>query len=378
MKVIHVSNAKSWRGGEQQLAYLLGAFLSDTEIQSHVLCRRKGAIAKYCEQKGIAYSTFDGRGSFNLSAALKLLRICNKSGKCLIHTHDSHAHSIAFIAATLFGNLSPVIVHRRVDFRAGAGFISRKKYNHRCIARYICVSNAIRDILLPSLSHPEKAIVIPSGIDPERFAQTKNSSELRSKFGISPCAPLIGNIAALAPHKDHFTFLRTASILHQRNPEMRFVIVGHGAMRKQLLKAIEEMMLQNILFLAGFKENIPAIIKEFDLFLMTSKTEGLGTTLLDAFAAGIPVVSTNAGGIGEIVEHGHTGLLAPVGNAESLARLVEEVMNNPDLKDRIIHQAKLRADENHFRITAGKIKNEYLLVAKQAFCTDQTAAYGKE
>ncbi len=356
--VIHISTAASWRGGEQQLAYLVRA-LSEMGVNQEVLCRKDAPFADYCRKMNIRYMEFNNTGSLNVHAAWILTRRCKTRHNCLVHCHDSHAHSIAYIAALLFRNKSPVIVHRRVDFPVGKSFFSKTKYNHPAIARYICVSGAIRDILIPSLRFPEKAVVIHSGIDLERFANTEDNHTLRKEFGLSGKHILIGNIAALAPHKDYYTFVQTASILINKKPELRFFIIGDGPEMNSIKYYVSGLGLENKVFFTGFRKNIPELIKELNVLLLTSKTEGLGTTILDAFAGGLPVVATRAGGIPEIVEHRKTGLLAKVGCASELADMVEMILNKKQLAEELVINALQKVKDYEYTHTAARIFRQY-------------------
>lgn len=358
LKVIHVSSATSWRGGEQQLAYLLSG-LNLSGIKQQVLCVNDSPMAAYCKKNGVDFSTFRKTGSINLKAARLLKGICKAQHITIVHCHDSHAHTIAYLAALLFHNHTPIIVHRRVDFKVSSSLFSKAKYNHPSIAGYICVSNAIRELLVPALRMPEKAVVIHSGIDTSRFASITNKGILRKEFGFDESNILIGNIAALAPHKDYSTFLRTAEILIQNNPGFRFVIIGEGSERKLIESEIIERNLANKVVLAGFRENIPELIKELNVLLLTSKTEGLGTSILDAFAGSLPVVATRTGGIPEIIEHKVTGLLAEVGNAANLAEMTKLMVEDIALREKIIRNAAKKVSEFDFRITTAKTLDLY-------------------
>jgi glycosyltransferase involved in cell wall biosynthesis len=362
LHIIHVSTATSWRGGEQQLAYLITG-LHQTDITQEVLCTDGAPFAVYCEKQGIKKTVFKKQGSLNLKAARMLANICRNSQNCIVHCHDSHAHNIAFFSALIFKNPSPVIVHRRVDFPASNSFVSKAKYNHPSIARYICVSEAIRNMLLPSIKDPEKALVVYSGIDLSRFSNIVSKNTLRGDLGLPGDCILIGNVSALAPHKDYLTFIGTAEKLLKNNPHFHFVIIGEGPERTIIEKEIETRKLAGKISLTGFKTNVPELLKELDVLLLTSKTEGLGTSILDAFASGLPVVATKAGGIPEIVEHKVNGLLAETGNAQALADMVELLLTEEFLRKSLVENARIRVREFDYKVTAAKILEVYKGIA---------------
>jgi len=348
----------SWRGGEQQLAYLIKA--NRNACENIVFCPENSMLHQYCSNEGIHCKTYSRRGILFIRAAYSLFLLTKRLQVSIIHCHDSHAHTMAIIAATLFGNKVPVVVHRRVDFAVKPGTFSGFKYNHPMVRQYICVSEAIRKILNSSLNQPEKSVCIHSSIDLSRFTEmTKNRRVLRDELGLKDTDILIGNTSALAPHKDHFTFIRTAALLIEKHTAMRFVIIGDGPMRNEVQSEIDRNGLADIIFLAGFRTNVPELLPGLDIFLMTSKTEGLGTSILDAFAAGIPVVSTRAGGIPELVEDGLTGLLADVGDHESLAQAVERLLNDQNLRNSIVKAAGAFVAESGFREMGQKTMNIY-------------------
>lgn len=358
MKIIHVSTPVSWRGGEQQLAYLAKALHG--KHKQLIICPEGSEMEAFCQKHQLNCQTYTTRGLLNLSAARLLYKMCKLHSADIVHCHDSHAHSIAVMAAVAYSNRTPVVVHRRVDFPVSGSLFSNYKYNHPQIKAYICVSRAIREILAPSLRQPEKAVCIYSSIDLERFSGNGNRKGLlRAEFGLKNSNILIGNTSALAPHKDHPTFLNMAKILHQRFPQMRFVIMGEGPLRLETEHLIEALGLREVVFLAGFRNNIPDLLPDLDVFVMSSRTEGLGTSIIDAFASGIPVVTTAAGGIPELVEDHKTGLLCEIGNPQQLAEAVIHILDSESLRNLLVQNARTKAASFDYRIMAEKTQEVY-------------------
>jgi L-malate glycosyltransferase len=170
---------------------------------------------------------------------------------------------------------------------------------------------------------------------------------------------LIGNVSALAPHKDYLTFICTAEKLLKINPNLHFVIIGEGSERSIIEKEIKIRNLSGKISLTGFKTNVPELLKELDVLLLTSKTEGLGTSILDAFASGLPVVATKAGGIPEIVEHRVNGLLAETGDAQALADMVESMLRENNFRKSLADNAYVRVRDFDYKVTAAKILEVY-------------------
>src|SRR5690606_19919072 len=176
-------------------------------------------------------------------------------------------------------------------------------------------------------------ITIHSGIDLKKFSFLGKHDFFRNQYKIPHISPIIGNTSALADHKDYFTFINTAEILIKQNDNLRFLIIGDGNLRDEIREYVESKKLHNHIIFTGFVTNLAETLHEIDIFLMTSKTEGLGTSILDAFASKVPVVATNAGGIPELVKHEETGLIATVKDHEKLAENVNQILNEPELKE---------------------------------------------
>lgn len=336
--VIHISGAVSWRGGEQQLWYLAGE-LREHGIRQAILCPAGSPLARKAQAAGILTRTYRKTGALNVQAARQLRSVVKEISATVIHAHDSHGHSIAILSAVLVGNKVPVIVSRRVDFAPGTSFLSRYKYNHPAVARIICVSDKIHRVMARYLDDPLRLVTIHSGIDTDRFPYTSRTGYLREEFHLGPGDILIGNTSAIAVHKDYFTFLDTAAILVSQDPRFRFFIIGDGDLRQKVQAYLEAKGLQDKVIMTGFREDIPRILPDLDVFLMTSTTEGLGTTILDAFACKVPVVATAAGGIPEMVIDGHTGLLAPVRDPEALASCIMRVAGDKELTSALTRSA---------------------------------------
>lgn len=359
--VLHVATAMTWRGGEQQVAYLTSE-LQKKGVRQFVLCTADSAMEQYCIDHHILYFTAVKRSSFDISYAKKISDICKSNSIDLIHTHDSHAHSFAVYAAVLFSCKSKIIVSRRVDFKVSSNPLSRFKYNHKSVARILCVSEKIREITSEAVADTSRLVTVHSGIDASRFEGKVSTGKLHSEYHLAPEIRLVGNVSALAPHKDFPTFLRTVKLLKDQLKDVRWMIIGDGPEKEAVGKLITELALQDVVIMTGFRNDIPEILPELDVMLITSSTEGLGTTILDAFACKVPVVATAAGGIPEIVLHQKTGLLASVGDAVTLADAVQQLLNNGELRNQLVKGALQHLELFSREATAANTLREYVAV----------------
>lgn len=324
MRVLHVSSEKTWRGGEQQIAYLIkGA--GNTE--HYAFCRENSPFTAWCEDKGIPYVAASFHPLHWVSSARKLIRFCRTNRLELVHCHTGKAHILAYMAL-LLGLDIPVVVSRRVAVRPSEGFLTRYRYNHPGIRRVICVSHYIRKVMQEYLKDPDKAITIHSGIDPDKFSAPVE--DLHERLQVPVNTTLVGTVAALSKEKGMPVWLNAAALIHQENKQTHFVIVGDGPLRESLENQAEELGIRKHMTFTGFA-NPGDYLPGFNVFLFTSSQEGLGTSLLDAMACGVPVVASSAGGIPEIVLDKKTGLTSAPGDVEGFAREVLRIIQDQGL-----------------------------------------------
>jgi glycosyltransferase involved in cell wall biosynthesis len=151
-------------------------------------------------------------------------------------------------------------------------------------------------------------------------------------FWLPHGAPVVGNVAALVPHKGHRHLIEAAHLVVQEVPDARFIILGEGELREQLERQVRESQLEKHVLLPGFRADVLGCLKGFDLFVMSSVTEGLGTSLLDAMACSKAVVATQAGGMPEVVDEGRTGFLVAPRDHHAMARAIIRLLTEEPLR----------------------------------------------
>ncbi|MBC5774119.1 glycosyltransferase family 4 protein [Pontibacter sp. KCTC 32443] len=350
MQILQLVSEKSWRGGEQQVAYLIEE-LQKAGVTSHVACRRNTPFEQYCIQQNIPHIALGFRNEFDLQTAFKIKQYCRQQNISLVHVHSGHSHAIS-VWANLLGNKIPIVLSRRVDNPVKSNRLSHYKYNYPGIARVLCVSDKIKEVVSRSLDNPQICTTVYSGIDLDRFSGCENSRKLHQEFNLPEAQILIGNISAISPHKDYYTFVDTAEQVVQKLPNVTFFIIGDGPERPAIEAYIAQKNLRQHILLTGFRKDIPELMCELDVLLVTSETEGLGTTILDAFAAQTPVVATAAGGIPELVQDGVTGMLAPIKSPGKIAAKIVELIQNPVLRNNIVTGASQKVLKYSKKATA--------------------------
>lgn len=336
-KIIHICAESSWRGGEQQLAYLIEE-LNDLDVQNVVICKSGSAFERYCLFNSIVFHSLPFINSVDLYTSVKIKQICQMENASVMHLHSSKAHNMAFFAY-LFGNRTPLVVSRKVMFPVKKNWFTKWKYKTSVVKKIICVSDAIRDSLNQQLGLDQKLVTVHDGIDISRFDIEGNGQEVRQRYGIPHDAFLTINISSLSSEKNVLTFIKAAEIIIRENPSSHFMCVGDGAERTMLEHYVMEQNLQKQIHFSGFIANIPEVLTAADALVLSSSLEGLGTSIIDAFASKVPVVASRVGGIPELVIDGETGILAQPGNAQSFADGLSRIMKNPELREEIKSKA---------------------------------------
>lgn len=337
LRILHIDTEKTWRGGEQQLLYLVKG-LKEREHTSSVICQPGSPLEDAVKKAEIDAIPIKMRSEIDILAAWKIGRFLRRGKYDILHAHTSHAHSIGLLAR-FFGKAKAMVVSRRVDFPIR----SRLKYNSFAV-HYIAVSEAIKRVMAEGGISPQKIDVVRSCIDLDRLDNAV-ISDVRAEFGIGKDIIIIGNIAHMADHKGQIYLIRAANIIKNKYQNIKFIIVGDGGLRSRLELEAHKLGLNDILIFTGFRKDVISILASFDIFAFPSHLEGLGTSLLDAMAKRKPIVSTFAGGIPEVVENGVNGILVPPKDPESLAIALTRLIEDRELRTKYGNAGRVIAEE---------------------------------
>ena len=338
MKILHLSSESTWRGGEQQIIYLVEE-TRKLGVDAIVGCREGSVVETYCRAHDLPFVSLPFKSAYHIPTARRIIKYCKKEGIELVQTHTSKSHTMAVIAG-LLGLHIPQILTRRVDFPIKNNWFSRFKYNYSKIKRVICISETIHQMTAIDIRDKSKLITIHSGVDMDKFSPFFDSDWLRNEYDLDANTVVVGNTSAISDQKDYFTFVKVAERLIEQRKNVHFFIVGDGPTRPVIEQFVQEKGLEDHITFTGFVDNINEVLPSLDIFLFTSKTEGLGTSVLDAMAAHVPIVATAAGGVSEMVEHEKNGLLYQVGDVEGITEGVERFLGNKELAITLAEEAQ--------------------------------------
>jgi glycosyltransferase involved in cell wall biosynthesis len=349
IKVLHVDTELTWRGGQQQAIYLFQS-MCRLLYDSLMICQPGSAIEKYCIDHKLPYHSLKFSNELDFVSGLKLSMISHKYKTTILHLHSGHSVSWG-LWAKLFNPKLKLIVTRRVDFSIRKNIVSLFKYNNRFINKIVCISEKIQEVLINDGIKKEKLVVIRSGIDVDKFTNLSRNSAFRKRWGIPEDSILIGTVAALVGHKDYPNLLNAAKIVCNTYDNVYFMAVGDGELLQSMKSLAITLGIEKRFIFTGFQKQVPEFLIEFDIFVLASKMEGLGTSVLDAMAAGLPIVATQAGGIPEMINHNINGYLVDVNDSISLAHGITILIQDKTLRDLMISNSKSLVMNFHKDIT---------------------------
>lgn len=359
IRVLHVDSERSWRGGERQVLELMRRQRAMGD-EPHLAAPESSALYGRARGEGFPAHGVPMRGTWDLASALRIASITRAIRPHVVHWHAARAHALGAIAAR-FAPGPKRVLSRRVDFRVRGSLGSRVLYSLP-VEAIVAISEGVKEALVQSGIPGDGIRVIPSGIDLAPFETPFDRVAARARLGVAPEQVLAIQVAALAPHKSQTTLLKSAALLREQSPRLVIWIAGEGNLRDSLAAEHVRLKLGDRVRFLGFRDDIPDLLRAADLFVLSSYLEGLGTSVLDAMAAGLPVVATRVGGVPEIVKDGETGMLVPPRDPEALAHAMALLADDPGMRDRLGSNGRSLARSYDADRTAFRTRELYLEV----------------
>jgi glycosyltransferase involved in cell wall biosynthesis len=270
----------------------------------------------------------------------------------LIHAHTSKPGYLARLAA--LGTGIPVIYRPACFAFHDQASAFRKRYSvvlerlaaRHMTARIMAVCNDERELgLRNGVGTPEQIVTIHTGIDPRPFGQAVDRAALRAALGVPADVPLVGVVGRLSAQKAPLDFVRAAARVHAAMPVAHYVWVGDGELEPQARALVAELGLDTVFHFAGLRRDVPALLQAFDIFTLPSHWEGFSLSVLEAMAAGLPIVATRVTGTAEAIAHGESGLLVPMGDDSAMAAAIFSLLADPERARGFGQAGRRRIDE---------------------------------
>ncbi len=279
----------------------------------------------------------------DLCALLELWRLMRRGRYALVHTHNSKAGILGRLAARWAG--VPVVIHtyhscvfRYPHLRPWQQrvFLWTERLAARWTDYFVAISEGLRrEFLDAGIAPPDRIAVVYSGIDVAQFQQPVALNGYRTALGLQSDDLVLGSVARLDVGKGHQELFEAVVRLRPRFPRLHVLCVGDGPLRSRLTEQLRRLRLTDCIHLLGERRDVPQLTQLFDVAVLASDYEGMGRVLLEAQAAGKPVVATKAGGIPDVVKDGETGYLVPVGDTQALAKALERLLADAFLRQKM-------------------------------------------
>jgi glycosyltransferase involved in cell wall biosynthesis len=370
VNILYVESSHSW-GGQEYRTCLEINWLNAHGHQAWLICNPGSQVDSKASELGTRLVTMPLQSRIDPLGSLRLWKFCRQNKIDLLKTYSSKDH---WICLPLYFCGIPLSRARCITDAIG----SRSRafvFKHGCSQVVADASVIKRQLVEQHKVDPAKIQVIGSAVDLERFKPPRDRAKFRREIGVGDEVPLIGNVGMIRPDKGQLELVRAASLVLQKHPDARFVIVGQGTgiLKRgiNVRNAIDRAGLAEKITMAGYRWDTPDVYAACDMIVIASlRTEASPIVLREAFASGRPVIATKVGDIPEIIRHRENGLLIEPGNTEALAAAIMEFVSDPDLSahcaanglryatehfsfDRMM-EAKLRADLSVLRQKVGR------------------------
>jgi glycosyltransferase involved in cell wall biosynthesis len=334
-------------GGPAKHVALLTKRLDPTVYDTTLVCGKispeEGDMGYYAEQMGVQPIVLAGlRRNISILDDVVVLwrmyRLMRQLRPHIVHTHTAKAGFIGRFAAWMAG--VPVIVHT-FHGHVFTGYFSPNKVRvflalERMVARIsdaiLALTNSLRKELSETyhITAKNRITVLPLGLDLQPFTRMERmKGGIRQQYKLDPLTPLVGIVGRLAPVKNHALFLHAAQIILNQRPNVKFLIVGDGELRAASQELARELGIQDAVIFAGWMQDVRGVFADLNVKVLCSHNEGTSVSVIEALATSCPVVSTDVGGMRDLLEGGKLGRLVPPDDAPALAQAILETIDNP-------------------------------------------------
>lgn len=362
LTILHTESAKRW-GGQERRTFAEAVEFKKRGHRVILVVQPGSLLGKHAKEVGIEVREIGMRNKEILKAFFQLFSLMRRERVDIVNTHSSKDSWIASFAARL--------AHRPILLRTRHITIpiSNHPFNivYKLPHKIITIGGAIRkDMIELNRFSPEKIISIPTGVDLNKFNPDRVKGNIRKELGIDQDTPLVGSISIIRTEKGFPYFLEAAQEILKTKPETRFLIVGYEPKGNTLVQEVRRQGLDDKVFMPGLREDIPDILAHLDVFVLCSLREAFGQAIAQALAMKRPVVTTNVGGIPELIKDNETGLLVPPADGKALAKAILKLLENREKAKRLGESGRRLIEEKFSQeIMIAKIEDLYRELLKK-------------
>jgi glycosyltransferase involved in cell wall biosynthesis len=351
IRILYIFAGAGVGGGERYLL-LLADKLDKNKYEVLFVSTAKEKFLEEARRRSLEVLIVNMDSKFNFIAFWQIRDFIRKKKITIVHTHGAGASFYGRVAAkwaavpilvtTVHNSLYDYPISR--PKRGIYVFIDR--LTARLCDKIICVSDAIKDDLIKKSKLPqEKVLTIHNGIDIESFNKNIDASYLEREFNVKPHDRKIGIVGRLTHQKGHVYFLKAAAELTKAFPDIKCFIVGDGDLKDELMRTAQRLAVSPHCIFTGDRTDIPELLSFFDVFVLSSISEGFPMVLLEAMSAGCPVVASAVGGVPELIQDGIDGILVPAQSHEALSEAITDLLNDKNKRENIRFAARKTVEE---------------------------------
>lgn len=319
IRVAHILDTPGPGGAENVLISLVRD-LDPTQFESYVCVREQSWMHQQLGNGQIKYHFLTDARALDLRLLRKLVAFIKSNKIDIVHSHEFFMNVYGTAAASVAGIPGVATIHGQVDYAAER---LRRRVAYRWVAKQghlVTVADSLAGRLANEVGVRQDRIhTIHNGIAPEIYQASVDHESLRRGLRIPGAAPVVGMVGNLYPVKGHEYFIRAMASVKKSFSDAVFLVCGRGELQEQLEALAAECGLGDQIRFLGFRDDVPALLRLMDVFVLSSLSEGLSLSIIEAMAGGAPVVVTDVGGNREIVVEGETGFVVPARDPEALA-----------------------------------------------------------
>jgi len=336
-------------GGLQRLISETTMVMNRELFHIEVVCYDQlGCFAEYLKDNGIEVTLLQkNQKRADLLYPLRLAKFLKQKKVDILHMHPG-----AFVFGCLAGAMvrTPALVYtehgravveekvRLIEDRISGFFVDRMIAVSRDLEKYL-----VEVVHLPA----QKICTVINGIRTEKFQRREKSEQILKEFNISGDCKVIGTVSRLDAVKDQLNMIKAFQLVNEKIPDSKLLLVGEGLMREKLTEYIEQNKLNEKVIITGLRGDVPEMLNIFDLFVLSSLSEGTSVSLLEAMAARLPAVVTNVGGNPDIIDHGINGLVVEPKDTRALAGAMLEILKDSDKYERFSRAAIEKVEKDY-------------------------------
>jgi|LSQX01.3.fsa_nt_gb glycosyltransferase involved in cell wall biosynthesis len=360
IKVMQVLSDTNIGGAGKWILNLL-EYINKKEFDISVAIPRGSLLKKELEKQGALIIEIPGKGdsTFEASAVRYLYKYFKENKIDIVH---SHASMSARIAGKLAGVKSIVYTRHCMESKTEGriGKLANKTINMHLSNKVVAVSKSVKENLILSGVPEHRIELIYNGVKPLNLNSEEKNQLVKANMGIEENEVVVGIVARLEEIKGHKYFIKAAHKVLKENPSVKFIIVGSGSLEDDLKKLTSELGINNKVIFTGHLEDTTDIVNIMDINVLSSLSEALSLSLIEAMSLGKPCITTKTGGNPEVITGGLSGMLVSVKDEEALANSMLNLINNKDLREVMGKKGKeVMLDKFTVKGMTKKIENLY-------------------